>query len=1004
MARSLLVLTLLTALGVTPVFSQQTNGSIRGQIADEFGGVIVGATVMAVNAAGVEKSTTTNNDGAFVISGLAAGVYTVRANVTGFAPYENPEVVVSAGSAQQLAITLKVTIEQQKVTVSADSPRLNTEPESNVGAIVIKGADLDSLPDDPDDLVAALQALAGPSAGPNGGQIFIDGFTGGVMPPLSSIREIRINANPFSAEYDRPGFGRIEILTKPGTDRFRGQASFGFNNMALNARNPFAPTRAAYSSRQYGGNFSGPISKKKASFFIDFEKRDINDFAVVNGSTLDSGLNIVSFSDTVPTPNRRTEFSPRIDYQINAKNTLVARYEYQHNTNVAGVGGFSLASRAYNTASTEQNVRLTETAILNKTTVNETRFQFVHQTSGDDADNSVPTIQVSDAFTGGGSQIGKATTDTNRWEVTNITSWIAGVHTFHFGARLRDVNISSASPNNFGGTWTFASGRTGTGLTSIQAYQITLKGLQQGLNGAQIRAQGGGATQFTISTGNPAATVSQFDFGGFVQDDWKYRPNLTLNLGLRYENQTNIKSDLNFAPRLGFAWAVGPSNPQTPSKTVVRGGFGIFYDRVGENLTLNASRFNGTNQQQFIVTDPAVLNSFPVIPSIATLNAFSTPITIDRLASDLRTPYTMQLAVSLERQLPHNFRMSATYSHARTLHLLRTLAVNAPLPGTFNPLVPTSGVRPLGTMNNIFQYESTGRFNQNLLTFNVVNTFSRRGSVSVNYTFAKANSDTDGTGSFPANSYDLSGEYGRASNDVRHRLTIFGNYRGPWGLSFSPMVIVSSGQPFNIVIGRDLNGDTLFTERPAFATDLTKPGVIVTKFGAFDPNPTAGEIIIPRNYGQGPGSLSTNLRVSKTFGFGKEQSSGSARQPGQNNGGDRSGRGGAGGGGGRGGFGFPGGMGGPGGGGARGGGGGQRGGGGGGGGQSGKRYNLTFSLNFQNILNHTNLGRPNGNLSSPFFGQSTTTGGNFAGFGGGRGGGGTPPYNRLIDASIRFTF
>ncbi len=214
-------------------------------------------------------------------------------------------------------------------------------------------------------------------------------------------REIRINANPFSAEYDRPGFGRIEILTKPGTDRFRGQASFSFNNQALNARNPFAPTRAPYFSRQYGGNFSGPISKKKASFFIDFEKRDINDDAVINGSTLDANLNIVPFSDTVPTPNRRTEFSPRIDYQINSNNTLVARYEYEHSTNVTGVGGFSLASRKYNTANTEQNMRLTETAILSKTTVNESRFQFVHQTSGDDANNSLPAIQVSDAFIGG---------------------------------------------------------------------------------------------------------------------------------------------------------------------------------------------------------------------------------------------------------------------------------------------------------------------------------------------------------------------------------------------------------------------------------------------------------------------------------------------------------------------------------------------------------------------------------------------------------------------------
>src|SRR5207237_4683155 len=226
------------------------------------------------------------------LAGLAPGKYTVRASAPGFGAFENTEVDVTA-RAGQLDVTLKVTIDQQKVTVSADTVGVNTDPENNVGALVLRGTDLDSLHDDPDDLAAALQALAGPAAGPNGGQIYIDGFTGGRLPPLASIREIRINANPFSAEYDRPGLGRIEILTKPGTDRFRGQVSFNFNDQALNSRNPFAPTRPPYMSRQYGGNLSGPITKKKASFFLDFEKGDVNDDAVINATVLDSNFNIV---------------------------------------------------------------------------------------------------------------------------------------------------------------------------------------------------------------------------------------------------------------------------------------------------------------------------------------------------------------------------------------------------------------------------------------------------------------------------------------------------------------------------------------------------------------------------------------------------------------------------------------------------------------------------------------------------------------------------------------
>jgi len=994
MMKSVLIILLFC---VATAFGQQGAGSLKGRVSDEFGGIIVGATVTVTDADGRTKAATTNSDGAFNVAGLAPGKYTVKVSSVGFGTFENPAVEITAGRAEQLDLTLKVTIEQQKVTVNADSVGVNTDPENNVGALVLRGTDLESLPEDPDDLAAALQALAGPAAGPNGGQIYIDGFSGGRLPPLASIREIRINANPFSAEYDRPGLGRIEILTKPGSDRFRGQASFNFNNQDFNSRNPFAPTRAPYLSRQYGGNISGPITKKKASFFLDFEKRDVNDDAVINATILDPNFNIVPFQDTFATPTRRTTFSPRIDYALNAKNTLVGRYEYEHATAVAGVGGYSLGTRAFNTFNTQQTVRLTETAILNKRTVNETRFQFNHQTRGDTADNSIPTINVQDAFTGGGSQQGKASNTQNRFEITNITSWSKGNHAIKFGARARTVSINDFSPNNFGGTWTFSGTRNlvnPVGRTSIEAFQITEQGLSQGLTGAQIRSLGGGATQFQINTGTPLATVKQFDIGGFAQDDWKFRPNLTVSYGLRYENQTNISSDLNFAPRLGVAWAPGAA----PQHTTIRAGFGVFYDRIGENLTLNSIRFNGTNQQQFLVTNPAILNSFPVVPSIADLQKSTTPISIYSLAPDIRAPYSMQGIVSVEHALPHNLRASVTFSHTRTLHMLRARALNAPLPGTFDPTKPGSGTRPLG-VNSYFEYDSTGKYNQNLLIFTFGGLVNRKISFNANYSLGKALSDTDGSGTFAANPFDFGDEYGRSSTDVRHRFTLNGTYRGPWGLSFNPFLVLTSGTPFNITIGRDVNGDLLFADRPAIATDLTRPGVVFTKYGNFDTNPLPGAIIIPRNFAEGPGSVIANLRISKTIGFGGERRTSVQNGRGQQNGQAGNDRRGAGGGG-RGGFpggGFP-----RGGGGARGGGGGL-GGGGFGGGDTAKRYNLTFGVNFQNILNHVNFNRPVGNLSSTNFGISTSSAGGFGGFGG-RGGGGGAPFNRLIEAQIRFSF
>src|SRR5690348_4006267 len=486
----------LIVLGVAgSAAAQERAGSLRGQVLDELGGAIVGATVTAVDAKGTEKTVVTNNNGVYTINGLAPGKYTVRAANAGFAISETPDVEITTGKPVQFDITLKVAIEEQKVTVAADARELSTEPENNAGAVVLKGADLDSLPDDPDDLAAALQALAGPSAGPNGGQIFVDGFTGGRLPPRASIREIRINSNPFSAEYDRLGFGRIEILTRPGTDRFRGQVSFNFNDDALNARNPFSDTRPPIQTRQYGGNFGGPISKKKASFFVDFDKRDVDDEALIVAQVLDANNNIVGFNATAPTPSRRTSFSPRIDYQINQNHTLVGRYSYTKNTRVTGVGNFSLPSRAYDTSSTENQVQLTETAIINKTTVNETRFQFEHQRSEQNADNSIPTIQVSEAFTGGGSQVGQSHTDTNNWELTNNTSIALRNHALKLGARVRWVDIKQVSPQNFGGTYTFFGGGFApvldandvpTGaidtITSIERYRRTQVFLAQGLS------------------------------------------------------------------------------------------------------------------------------------------------------------------------------------------------------------------------------------------------------------------------------------------------------------------------------------------------------------------------------------------------------------------------------------------------------------------------------------------------------------------------------------------
>lgn len=1024
-------LALMLALSVVASFAQQP-GTLRGTVTDEFGGALVGATVTAVNQTGVEKSTVTNDEGNYVISGLTPGAYTVRAVANGFAVFEAQDVEISAARRDPLDIKLSVTIEEQKVTVSGDQRNISTDSESNADAIVLRGKDLDALPDDPDDLAAALNALAGPSVGPNGGQIYIDGFTGGRLPPKEAIREVRVSQNPLNAENDRPGFGRIDILTRPGYDRWRGSANMNFNDESLNARNPFAPSRDSFQSRLYGFTLSGPIQAKKSSFFFDFQRREVDDNNVVNALVLDSSLNTVRFNETILQPRRFLTFSPRFDYAINQNHTIVARYTYSRfSLENSGAGDFNLPSRAFDTGNNQHTFQITETAVINPKVINETRFQYIRTANEQNADNNITAVSVLDSFTTGGSQVGLSFNKESRWELQNYSTatWFQN-HVFRFGVRLRGVRLTDVSRNNFGGTFTFAGGRapqldannnivTANGqpvlidITSLERFRRTVLLQQQGFTPAQVTARGGGPTQFTLSGGNPEAAVSQFDFGGFFQDEWRLRPNLSVTLGLRYENQTNISSKLNLAPRIFFAWAPGGTGTGQLGQFgagqpafVVRGGFGIFYDRFTETNTLGAERFNGVNQQRFNIINPAITansiftfdGSVTNVPTLDTLTGLDAPQVINRVSDDLQAPYTMISAINVEKQLPYKITAFALFISINQRNNLVFRDINAPLPGT--PLV-----RPDQTLGNVFQWESSGYFNMKQFILGARTQINPALTIFANYVGVKADSNTDCVfniqgGCFPSNSYDIDADKGRVAFLARHSFFLGGTIGIPkLKLSLNPFIIARTGQFFNITTGDDPNGDRIFRERPAFASASTLPqNLRHTAYGDFDINPAPGTPLIPRNYGEGPGFFSVNLGISRTFGFGElpgaKAAVAAAAPAGGGGGGAAVGgaaRGGA----------AP--AGGQRGGGAAGGGGRPGGGGGGAAGPGGagaeKRYNLTFSVNINNLFNRSNLNTPVGNLNSPFFGQSTATLGGF-----GDGGGNASSANRRVSAGIRFNF
>jgi hypothetical protein len=892
----------LLLLSAAPTFAQ--TGTLKGVVTDESGGVVGGAKLTLTSSSGQLRETVSNKEGAYSFSNLPFGKYSLEASTTQLTLPE-PSPVTLSSSLQILNLQLKVAAMHEQVNVGDQTDAaVTTESAGNANAIVLRGKDLDALGDDPEDFAADLQAMAGPSAGPNGGSFYIDGFSGGQIPSKNSILEVRINQNPFSPAFDTLGYGRIEILTKPGADQFHGSLYNNFGNSFWNSRNPYAAEKAPFFLEEFGGSLEGPLSKK-ASFFVAADGAAINNGAIINGATLDPNtLAIIDpFTQVFTIPQRRVIVSPRVDYQLTPSDTLSVRYVFQKvDIQHSGVGSFNLVSTGFHNEGQGNTLQISNTKVLGLHVVNQTRFQFDRQAITSISDSSAPQIDVLNAFVGGGAQLGTSSNVLNSFELQNYTSISHGAHSWNFGVRVRAAILNNNSPINFGGTFVFSGGLAPeldannqplldpsgnpvlVNINSIESYRRTLVFQQEGLSPSQIRALGGGASQFSISGGNPSVSINQVDVGAFVGDEWRVRRNLTIDLGLRYEGQTNINDWTDFAPRVGLAWAPPGGKSGSRPKTVIRSGFGFFYQRFDIASDLTTERYNGVSRQRYVVTNP---DFFPTIPPASSLSAASPQQAIQKLGPNLRAPYVMESALSVERQLPAHTTMAVTYVNSHSSNQFLTNSINAPLPGTFNPQVPGSGTYPLGTPEAVFEVGSSGLYNQNEA---IVNVNSRiNGSVSLfgSYVYNHALSNTDysppprntdfnpaisfgaiGVGTIPANPYSMEGEYGSASTDIRNQGTFGGSIATIWGVSLNPLVIVQSGAPFNITVGHDLYGTTLFNGRPGISVDPTRPGLVETKYGLLDPNPIPGEVLLPRNYGRGPGLVLANLRITKTFAFG----------------------------------------------------------------------------------------------------------------------------------------
>ncbi|MGF7179690.1 carboxypeptidase regulatory-like domain-containing protein [Tunturiibacter psychrotolerans] len=960
--RAVLKVVVFFLIALFPVIAraQQVGATVHGTVADPESAVIPGATVTLTPASGKALITQSQSDGTYTLHGVAAGTYSVTVTMKGFASFVKLGVKVAAG--QNLALDAKMAIEEEKqeVNVNSQGAQVSVDSDSNASSTVIKGKDLDALSDDPDELSSELTALAGPAAGPNGGQIYVDGFTGGQLPPKSSIREIRINQNPFSAQYDKLGYGRVEVFTKPGTDKYHGNLSVQGGDNVFNTSNPFlgaSNTQPPYYTTFILGSVSGPINRF-ASFTVGGSHRTIQDNNIVNPSgfyaaSADSttpcapGVSTISscsyFSSypeaarAVSHPQTRSDVAPRVDLALGDKNTLTVRYQYYVNgQNNNGIGNTNLPTSGYNTEATENTVQISDTQILSPRVINETRFEYQRDYSTQDPLSTDPTLSVQGIFTSGGSSLGTQQSTSTHLEFQNYSSIATTKNFIRFGGRVRTTDESLSSNAGSNGTFTYSylldpctdpnpsikrPSNCAAGVTTpCAAVNASISSYQCGLPG-----------QYAVTAINKLEVDGRVtDVGLYAEDDWKPKGNLTITYGLRLEAQNVISSARDFAPRLSFAYGIPRGGGKSPT-TVLRGGFGIFYDRFTLANYLTTLQENGFNQITSTVLNPGSVCT-PDSPSSCG-SPTSNKITTYGLGDGIRSSYTMQEAVGFDQQLGRAATMSVNYLYARGDH--QYLSRNFIVANGFDQ-----------------QFQSGGVYKENQL---LINGSARLKKLTLFgfYSLNLADANTSGASFFPTSNTDTKVDYGRASFAHASFAVVGGSWQLPYGFSASPFVIAQSGTPYNLTTGQDPFNTSIYNQRPFFENGDSGNCRLASDFSSTQ---TGSLTPVPINYCDGPTNFTFNLRASRVFGFG-ERSGGAASSTQGSGSGRNNGPGGGG----------------PGAGGLRAGGpGGVRGGFGPQGASSGHKYTFTLGAQAFNLFNVVPFGTPTSVLSSPRFGQFTT--------------------------------
>ena len=804
--RWLIHLPILSACLLCSVYAQaQSAYSISGTVSDPSGAAIPGADVQ-VRQRGtsfVAAQTRTDVQGNFRAAGLPAGAYEVGVQHDHFAS-QIVRLAVRDRSPAPLHIELALAHVRQEVTVADSAAQVSTDSADNLDTVTMDRKTLDNLPVFDQDYVTAMsQFLDAGSIGTNGVTLVVNGMEQrNIGVTASAIQEVKINQNPYSAEFSRPGRGRIEVIIKPDSPVYHGTFNFLFRDSRLDARNPFAAIRPPEQKRIYEGSLLGPLGHNKKNSFLISVDREEQDLQAVIFAIRPQGL----LQQTAPNPQRSTEISASLTHQFTANHLATIRYNVDDSSvENQGVGGFVLPEAAVDARDREDELYYNDSLVISPRLLNQFRVVFGRDHAPTTSISEAPSIVVPGAFTGGGAQSDMLHTE-NHMNLNEILTWTPGKHNIRAGINVPDISRRGMDDNtNVGGTYYFSS---------LQDFE-----LQRPYS--FIQQQGFGHIVFV-----------EVVAGGFVQDDYRLRPNLTISAGLRYDWQNFFHDNNNVSPRLALAWAPGKSR-----KTVLRAGGGIFYDRTGNAPIFDLERYNGVRLRQIVLTDP----TYPVVSSPGGLSAM--PSTLVRLAPNINIPYLAQFSAGVERQLYGGTTLGITYWASRGVDLFRSRDVNAPPP-------PDYLVRPNPAIGVYRQIESSGHLESNSLELSFRGKITRYFQGMIQYTFGKTMTDVPGNysgstrsrsggiNSFPANNYDLTGEWSRADYDARHRLNLMGTIHAAKYLDFGAGLYVTSGLPYTETTGLDEYHTGYANARP--------PGV-------------------PRNSLQGAGTAELDLRWSHNF-------------------------------------------------------------------------------------------------------------------------------------------